>query len=163
MIIILFSVFGCDHVSKKIAKNYLSESPPISYLEDFVVLNFVENKGAFLGFGSGLPDHIRYWIFRVMSGVFLFGFLVYISVHNDFTYFEIIVFSTIIGGGIGNLYDRVFRSGYVGDFMNIGIGPVRTGVFNLADVAIMFGLGMLLYLFFKRFMKHRKIMRTSND
>ena len=95
--------------------------------------------------------------------VFLFGFLIYVFVRNDFTYFEIIAFSTIIGGGIGNLYDRVFRSGYVGDFINIGIGPVRTGVFNIADVAIMIGSAMLLYRFIGMFMKHRKITHISNE
>ena len=162
MIIILFSVVGCDHATKIIAKNHLSKSPPISYFEDFLVLSYVENQGAFLSFGSGFPDHIRFWIFRVIPGVILFGFLIYVFMHNGFTYFEIIAFSTIIGGGIGNLYDRFFRSGYVGDFINIGIGPVRTGVFNIADAAIMLGAAMLVYPFIVRVIKRRRITHTSN-
>jgi signal peptidase II len=43
------------------------------------------------------------------------------------------------GGGLGNWIDRVARSGYVVDFLQCGIGPVRTGIFNLADVAVMAG------------------------
>jgi signal peptidase II len=40
--------------------------------------------------------------------------------------------------------DRAFHQGSVVDFMNMGIGPLRTGVFNVADVAIMVGIGLLL-------------------
>lgn len=47
------------------------------------------------------------------------------------------------GGGISNLADRV-RYGAVVDFLNVGIGPVRTGIFNVADMAILLGLAFLL-------------------
>jgi signal peptidase II len=50
----------------------------------------------------------------------------------------------IAAGGMGNLVDRVLREGRVIDFMNLGLGPVRTGIFNVADVQIMVGLGLLL-------------------
>ena len=50
----------------------------------------------------------------------------------------------VLGGGFSNLLDRMLKSGAVADFMNIGIGNVRTGIFNLADVAIMVGAGVLL-------------------
>ena len=50
----------------------------------------------------------------------------------------------IVGGGFSNLIDRLFHNGAVVDFLNIGIGKVRTGIFNLADVAIMAGIGLLL-------------------
>ena len=50
----------------------------------------------------------------------------------------------VAAGGAGNLVDRVVRDGRVIDFMNLGLGPVRTGIFNVADVQIMVGLGLLL-------------------
>ena len=50
----------------------------------------------------------------------------------------------IAAGGMGNLVDRILRDGRVIDFMNLGLGPVRTGIFNIADVQIMVGLGLLL-------------------
>jgi signal peptidase II len=50
--------------------------------------------------------------------------------------------SLILGGGIGNVIDRVAR-GNVIDFLNFGIGNVRTGIFNIADVAIMAGVFLL--------------------
>jgi signal peptidase II len=51
----------------------------------------------------------------------------------------------IVGGGVSNLIDRMRYGGYVVDFLNVGIGPVRTGIFNVADMAIM--VGVVLWAF----------------
>jgi signal peptidase II len=56
----------------------------------------------------------------------------------------ILGFSFIAGGGFGNLIDRLFRDGRVSDFIIMGIGSVRTGVFNLADVSVLIGCLLLL-------------------
>jgi signal peptidase II len=48
-------------------------------------------------------------------------------------------------GGIGNLLDRVFYDGRVIDFMNLGIGRLRTGIFNVADVYITIGILLLAF------------------
>ena len=45
-------------------------------------------------------------------------------------------------GGASNLVDRI-AYGSVIDFMNLGIGSLRTGIFNVADMAIMLGAGIL--------------------
>jgi signal peptidase II len=50
----------------------------------------------------------------------------------------------IVGGGFSNLIDRLFHNGAVVDLLHIGIGRVRTGIFNLAEVAIMAGIGLML-------------------
>jgi signal peptidase II len=51
----------------------------------------------------------------------------------------------LTGGGLGNLIDRISNNGAVTDFLRLGIGPLRTGIFNLADVAIVSGVLMLLW------------------
>ena len=48
--------------------------------------------------------------------------------------------SLIVGGGAGNLVDRLLRQGRVGDFIMVGVGTVRTGIFNCADMAVLAGL-----------------------
>ena len=48
-------------------------------------------------------------------------------------------FVFILYGGIGNLIDRICNNGLVTDFINFGIGPIRTGIFNVADMAITSG------------------------
>lgn len=50
----------------------------------------------------------------------------------------------LFAGGVGNLIDRVTSGGSVVDFINLGIGPVHTGIFNVADVAITVGALILL-------------------
>ncbi|HUP40440.1 MAG TPA: signal peptidase II [Vicinamibacterales bacterium] len=49
----------------------------------------------------------------------------------------------ILAGGASNWIDRVMR-GSVVDFINVGVGPLRTGIFNVADVAVMLGAAVLL-------------------
>jgi len=51
----------------------------------------------------------------------------------------------ILCGGIGNLIDRIFYQGMVIDMINFGIGNLRTGILNLADLAITFGGGLMIY------------------
>jgi signal peptidase II len=156
ILIILFSVAGCDRATKIVAKKYLSMSPPITYFGDLVVLDYVENKGAFLSFGSNFSDQARFWLFILIPSLFLFGFLSYMIITDKLTYFQIIAFSILIGGGIGNLYDRIFSFGQVIDFINIGIGSIRTGIFNIADLAVMIGSCMLVLPFVITFIKPKK-------
>lgn len=56
----------------------------------------------------------------------------------------------VLSGGVGNLIDRVCNNGLVTDFINVGVGPIRTGVFNVADMAITFGAISIGLVAFKR-------------
>jgi signal peptidase II len=49
----------------------------------------------------------------------------------------------VAAGGLGNLWDRLVAGGLVIDFLNLGIGPLRTGIFNVADLAIVAGVVLL--------------------
>ncbi|MGB3144040.1 MAG: signal peptidase II, partial [Maribacter sp.] len=57
----------------------------------------------------------------------------------------LLAFALVIGGGIGNLIDRIAH-GSVTDFFQIRLGIFRTGIFNMADVAVTTGVLLLLYL-----------------
>ena len=50
----------------------------------------------------------------------------------------------VSGGGLSNLIDRVTQGGNVTDFLNVGAGPIRTGIFNCADMALMLGVAILI-------------------
>jgi signal peptidase II len=52
----------------------------------------------------------------------------------------------ILAGGFGNLYDRALNDGRVVDFMHFQLGPLETGVFNVADVAIMIGMFGFIFI-----------------
>ncbi len=143
---ILATSVGCDQVTKIAARQHLEGQGTQSFLGDTFRLTYTENYGAFLGMGSNLPDPVRNLIFVGLVSIFLVGFLVWILRTRELSRTALVSATLIIGGGIGNLIDRVLFDGGVTDFMNLGIGPVRTGIFNVADVWIVVGAAALLLL-----------------
>jgi signal peptidase II len=83
-------------------------------------------------------------VFQIGVGAFLLALLVYTIFFAPPRVFCIVALTLILAGGVSNLADRLIYGGYVVDFINVGIGSLRTGVFNLADVAISAGVLMLL-------------------
>jgi signal peptidase II len=144
--LIVFSCVGCDQVTKVTAHKYLASSQPISYLGDIFRLQYMENNGAFLSLGAVLSSGLRFWLLIVLTGIAVAGMLVFLLVKRNLRPSFVIAISFIIGGGVGNLIDRTFNHGAVMDFMNIGVGSLRTGVFNSADVALIIGMGMLIVI-----------------
>lgn len=63
---------------------------------------------------------------------------------------SVTAWSLVLSGGIGNLLDRLLHDGGVIDFMNVGIGSLRTGIFNVADVCITIGVSLLVLEVFQR-------------
>jgi len=148
--IVLLACIGCDQITKVAARNHLASSQPMSYLGGVFCLQYTENAGGFLSIGSRLPPGARFWMFTILMGSALAGIVVVILVHGSLSPADVIGLSLIVAGGVGNLTDRMLNDGAVIDFMNIGIGSFRTGIFNFADVAMMVGAGMLLFLRFQR-------------
>jgi signal peptidase II len=144
VILILVSCTGCDQATKSVAREWLAASPPVSMLNDFVRFEYTENPGAFLGVGSGLPSESRFLLLVIFASASLLLALALIARVRSSGLGPLTGVSLLAGGGVGNLIDRIFNNGTVVDFVRLGIGCVRTGVFNLADVAIMVGLVMLL-------------------
>lgn len=142
--LILCSCVGCDQLAKTAVQSHLEPSQPIYLLGDVFRLQYIENKGAFLGLGAKLPDAVQFWVLIVLVGAALIGMLRFIWTSQAMNLMGILGGALIVGGGFSNLLDRVFNNGAVVDFMNIGIGNVRTGIFNLADLALMIGIGLLL-------------------
>ena len=143
-ILILLSCAGCDQATKNIARESLASSPPISLLNDFVRFEYVENSGALLGLGSNLPGEGRFLLLVIFAGVSLLLTLGYIARADQLDFKLLIGLSLFTGGGVGNLIDRIFNDGAVTDFVRLGIGVLRTGIFNLADVAIVAGAVTIL-------------------
>ena len=144
MLVVLLSCVGCDQASKHIVRARLPESVAYSFWGDVVRLQHVQNHGAFLSLGATLSDGARFAIFVLAVAAALLGMVVYLMRKPGIGAANVIALSLIAGGGVGNLVDRIFLRGGVTDFLNLGIGQVRTGIFNIADVAIMVGVGMLL-------------------
>jgi len=140
--IILISVV-VDQAVKFLAANTLKGRPGLSYLGDTIRLEYAENTGAFLSLGAQLDQGTRTVLF-VLGVVVIIGFCVAWLVKSAHKWLTVVALAAVISGGIGNLIDRVWR-GSVIDFIYMGIGPVHTGVFNVADIAITGGLLVMLY------------------
>lgn len=143
-ILILLACVGCDRATKTFARGALASSLPISLLNDLVRFEVTENRGALLGLGSKWPNEVRFGLLVVFAGVSLTLALVYVARVHRSEWMPLMGLSLLAGGGIGNLIDRIFNNGAVIDFVSLGIGSLRTGIFNLADVAIVAGILMLL-------------------
>jgi len=142
----LFCV-GCDQASKRAAIEILKGTETLSFWGDIFRLTYAENSGAFLGLGGAWPAPVRWLVFTgaaLLVVVYSVGWVVSQlrrQPHGSLTIWAMVL---IAAGGMGNLVDRIAREGRVVDFMNFGVGSVRTGIFNIADVQIMVGLGLLL-------------------
>jgi len=145
---VLFGCVGCDQVTKNMARHSLLDVGTISFLGDTLRLQYAENSGGFLSLGAAIPAHLRHWIFSGIVGVGLLGIMLYLLTARRLRLAKTMALSLVLAGGIGNLLDRLFNDGRVVDFMNVGIGPLRTGIFNVADVAISAGRVWLVWLSF---------------
>lgn len=142
--LVFFSCLGCDQWTKRLATEHLKQIPPTPYLGDTLRIQYAENPGAFLGAGGGLPAEHRFWLLVVVNAVVLVAIPAVLAAKTDLGRTQMLAVALLLAGGIGNLLDRVFNGGLVIDFLNMGIGPLRTGIFNVADMAIMAAFALLI-------------------
>jgi signal peptidase II len=142
-LVIIFCIF-VDQLTKSIARDYFHSHGAISFAGDTFRLQYAENPGAFLSLGADLPIRFRAIIFTIGSLVIIAAALVYTIWSSTLRPVLVVSLSLICGGGIGNLIDRFCFAGYVTDFLNVGIGPIRTGIFNVADLAMTVGVALFL-------------------
>lgn len=160
VIVILLANYSLDRITKILAENYLQDRETLSYFYNTVVLEYAENNGAFLSIGSNWPDAIKYIVLLIVPILgCLYG--LYYCAFKLTDKRTIIVFVSIIGGGLGNLIDRLFNDFKVIDFLNFGIGNLRTGILNVADMSVTFGI--LVFLFFRTSEDKRDKMPTKNE
>lgn len=145
LLLICLASVGIDQGTKWYASEYLPKFQMTSYWNDILRIGYAENTGAFLGLGSGMSDSAKFWIFVCAVGLVLAGLLIYILRTKSQTTYGLVSLSLIFSGGISNFYDRATNNGAVIDFLNMGFGSLRTGIFNVADMAIMLGVFMLLF------------------
>lgn len=138
-------VVALDQGSKYLAIQLLTDKDVISMLNDCVRFVLAENRGGFLSLGAALPEGMRRAIFLPITAILLLLFFLYTLIDKKLNRIILSASALIIGGGLGNLLDRGFREGVVIDFVNVGVGNLRTGIFNIADMAVLGGCIILFY------------------
>jgi signal peptidase II len=144
LLIAAFGCVGCDQSAKAVARHFLEPGEQISFLGDTLRLTLIENAGSFLSLGDSLPQGIRNIMFLGIVPLLLIAFAAYFALGKGVRTDKMIAAGLFVGGGLGNLVDRVINDGRVFDFLNVGIGGIRTGIFNVADMVLMFAMVYLV-------------------
>jgi signal peptidase II len=162
-IIITLSIFGLNFALDRITKYYavihLQNGEVMSFFNNCFILIFAENEGAFLSLGADWNIYIKYCVLLFIPILICAAGLLYLMFKEEALY-RIITLSCVAGGGIGNLIDRLFNDFSVVDFMNFGIGNIRTGILNVADLSVTFGVLALALI---EFSPKRSLERQKND
>jgi signal peptidase II len=135
---------GCDQVSKSAARSMLHSGVTESLFADSLRLQLTENPGSFLSLGASLPQQLRFTLFTAAVAILLIGLVCAAFFARRLSTARFVALALVAGGGISNLIDRLLYDGRVTDFLNVGIGSLRTGIFNLADMAILAGALLLI-------------------
>ena len=155
---IALGVIALDQVSKLLILNFLYEGQ-VDLIPHILRFTYVENRGAAFGM---LSDHR--WVFMLLSvvGIAAIGAYMWFYV-KDRT--GCIALSLIIGGGIGNMIDRV-AYGFVVDFIDFYLFDFWVWVFNIADSAVCVGAALFaLYIIIDtvKELKKQKLAKEKKD
>lgn len=143
MVIPLVILFVCDQVVKFVIISMIDEGDVVRVGGDFLNICHIRNRGMVFGLlkeDSYLP--IPLTIALLLLIIFSYRWI------KEEGVIPRIGTGLIIGGAVGNLFDRILHGGVI-DFLDIGIGRMRWPVFNLADAGICVGAGLLIYYWLK--------------
>jgi signal peptidase II len=145
ILILLATNVGCDQISKYIVRQSIEYNQRTSLIGNIVTITKVENTGAFLGLGDQLP-RIIYKILMIILPLIVLGYaLYYLLTGNNLSKQLIFGICLVIGGGLGNVYDRLIY-GSVTDFLYFDFVLFHTGIVNMADISLTMGYFILMYI-----------------
>ena len=142
ILIISLIIFFIDQLIKLLISSFLSINESIMIIPNFFNITYVTNSGAAW---SILNNHLF-----IIIMVSIISLLIFIISMNNFKINKrnTIAFGLIYGGLIGNLFDRLFH-GYVIDYFDFKIINYNYPIFNIADMALVCGILLLIIAIFK--------------
>lgn len=133
--VIAAAIFA-DQLTKFLAVKFLEPIPTCPLFEGVLHLTYHENRGAAFGIFAD-----KRWIFMSVSVIMIVGLLIYLLLGKCENMLYTVSLSMIIGGGIGNMIDRI-ALGYVVDFIDFRL--INFAIFNGADSFVCVGSGLLV-------------------
>jgi len=146
-------IFVIDQLSKWWVVSTIKEGTiKYSFLGDFLWICHVRNSAIGFSIGHSLPEVAKQILFVAFPILVVVLLIFYLLKANDLKPFQRWMVGGIIGGGLGNLFDRIFRVAWVVDFISVKVyglfGFERWPTFNLADASIVvFTLLLLISIF----------------
>lgn len=143
IILISFFLTFIDQMIKLIVDKCLILGESVKIIDNFFYFTYVKNYGAAFSILTGNT------LFLIIIGFLALVLLYYILIKNKLlSKIELITYSFLIAGILGNLLDRVIR-GYVIDFLDFKIIGYNFPIFNLADTFIVLSVIIIIYITFK--------------
>ena len=137
LLFLIILIFLTDQVTKNIIINHYSEN--IYFINEFINLDLIWNTGIGFGLFSSNSSLIYNLITLLISLVIIFLF--FLAIDSERT--DKIIFSIIIGGALGNFYDRLIYNA-VPDFIDLHYNKFHWFTFNIADILI--SIGIVLFI-----------------
>ena len=137
LLFLIILIFFTDRISKNIIINNYSEN--IYFINEFINLDLIWNTGIGFGLFSSNSSLIYNLITLLISLVIIFLF--FLAIDSERT--DKIIFSIIIGGALGNFYDRLIYNA-VPDFIDLHYNKFHWFTFNIADILI--SIGIVLFI-----------------
>lgn len=144
---LLFCI-GTDQWTKSAMMTLLEAGETLYFAGGLIQVSLIKNYDGFLGVAAPLSAQLRNALLLGGVALLIIGCLAYLFSSKPSAITVPLIFVT--GGGSSNLLDRVVYNGGVTDFLSIGVGTIRTGIFNLADIYILAGSAVLGYRLFSR-------------
>src|SRR5208337_1239766 len=141
-----------DQVAKLVVIRTIPRGTAVSVIGDFFRLIHVQNPAIAFSIGRGIQAGTRRPLFMLLPLIVIAVlFLYYIFTRDPLTRFQKWCFGALVGGGLGNYVDRIFRPDGVVDFLDFRfyglLGMERWPTFNLADATVVVA-GILLFISF---------------
>jgi len=152
-ILIILFVIAADQLTKIWASSVLPELVTMPVIENVFHFTYVENRGAAFGM---LAD--QRWIFMVLSVIGIGALLFWMLTDKSLTKTMKVILAMIIGGGIGNMIDRV-KLGYVVDFIDCRF--IDFYVFNVADSFVTVGCFLFVLVIVVTELKNMKAKKAE--
>lgn len=146
-------VLGIDQAAKMYVATTFTLGETYEFIPGFIDLTYIHNKGGAWGMLSGYT-----WLLLSITVIVM---LVCIAMLLKYGFRDKLMFwavMLVLGGGIGNMIDRIFRDGNVIDFLHFEFMP-DFPVFNIADCSIVIGAGLLILYFVLGMIKDAKNRR----
>ncbi|THF73837.1 signal peptidase II [Cohnella fermenti] len=132
-------VFAIDYGSKKLIEHTLALYEQISVIGNFFLITSIRNRGA----AFGILQEKRFF-FILITLVVVVAILWYLHrTYKSGSRLMLFALATVLGGAVGNFLDRALF-GEVVDFLQFNFGSYTFPIFNMADVSICVGVGMII-------------------
>ena len=142
-LLVSIAVFLGDQITKRIVSSGMEQHQSIDIIPEFLNITYIHNRGAVFGLGSNVTSPYLSWglsILSILSLAIILTYFLRLNTRNPKLYTGL---ALVLGGAIGNLFDRLV-SGYVVDFIDLHWFEYHWPFFNVADLSICVGVGLLL-------------------